>query len=193
MCAGAGCRPWDPISICIACPAWIPRPPGIDCLLSCLPWSHFRVHLIFDNVPNPTAALSRDFRSANTNSARALPSLSYFKQLFPNFDLCCTLIQNFQGFLCWKTATELAQLPPTVTWAPGWPTGANCGRHTLMACQYPLTTCLLNELKELYTQSVTPCKIFLVTLKTLSICGVTVNKNHRPSYFGLRWSPQALR
>ena len=72
VCAAPG-RPWDPISICIA-PAppaqpAIPRPPGIDCLLSCLPSSHYFwlhlptwTHLIFDNVPNPTAALSLDFR-----------------------------------------------------------------------------------------------------------------------------------
>ena len=94
-----------------------------------LPWRQFWVHLIFDVGPKSHSCPIA--RSANTNAARTA-SPSYFKQLFPNFDLCCTLIQNFQGFLCSKTATELAQLPPTVTWAPGWPTLPNCGRHTLL-------------------------------------------------------------
>ena len=71
----------------------IPMPPGIDCLLSsCLPWSHFRVHLptcwthlIFDNVANPTAALSWDLRSANTNSTRPLLLVVIFQAAVPKF------------------------------------------------------------------------------------------------------------
>ena len=43
-------------------------------------------HLIFDNVPNPTAALSRDFRSANTNSAPRCHILSSCSQILLHFN-----------------------------------------------------------------------------------------------------------
>ena len=96
-------------------------------------------HLIFDNVPNPTAALSRDLRSANTNPRHISSSCSQI------LTFVALQFKMSGSFCAGKTATELLpQLPPTVTRAPGWPTVDT--PSSLMACQYSLTTCLLDEL-----------------------------------------------